>query len=260
MADPILGGITVGRSFDRASRTASAEHSIRRLNGWGVPLGVLPRLLRKEVFGDSVERIVSEMREDYAAAAGTDLARSWLFHAALRGRFVQGRMWGRMAFSGWPRAPHIDRALLRVVAGVPLPVLADRRLELEMLERFHTPLARLPLDRNDHDITPPLPGVMDLVRAGLDRRIRRLRKRIGLPRPDRRYYHRTYDFDGGGWRAIRRGAERDRERAYAWFDRATYDSLVPPAEAPWRSTGTIEGPSAAKLLTGVAVWQRIAPG
>jgi len=257
MADPILGGVTISKAFDRASRTASFEYFIKRMNVWGVPLDVLPRLLRKDVFGESMEMVLRHLREDFANAGETNLARSWLHTMVLRERFAMGRMWGRLAFHSWPRMPQVDRALLRVVAGVPLPVLAGRRVEREILERFHTDLARLPLDRNDFDITPPLPGVLDLVRAGIDRRVRRLRRRLGMPRPERRYYHRTFDFNGSAWRLNRRGAESDRERAYALFDRETLDSIVPRADEHWKPTGLIEGASGAKMLTGLAVWLRV---
>jgi asparagine synthase (glutamine-hydrolysing) len=257
MADPILGGVTATKAFDRASRTASFEQFIRRTNVWGVPVDVLPRLLRKDVFGDGLQMVLDELREDFMNAAGANLARSWLFTMELRERFAMGQMWGRLAFRGWPRVPQVDRALIRVVAGVPLPVLAGRRVEREILQRFLTDLARLPLDRNALDVTPPLPGVMDLVRAGIDRRIRRFREKIGIPRPERRYYHRTYDFNGGAWRMTRHGADADRERAYALFDRATFDSIVPPADQRWQPTGAIEGAAGAKMLTSLGVWLRV---
>lgn len=260
MADPILGGITATKGFDRAARRASVEHYIRRTNVWGVPLDVLPRLLRKDVFGDGAQVIESELRADYMNAAGADLARSWLHTMELRQRVGIGQMWGRLAFIGWPRMPQLDRALLRVVAGIPLPVLAGRRLERAMLERFHIDLARLPLDRNDLDTTPLLPGAMDLVRAGLDRRIRDFRARIGMPRPERRYYHRTFDFNGSSWRPSRRGADADRERAYALFERGAFDALVPRADERWQPAATIEGASGVKLLASLGTWMRVALG
>ena len=260
LADPILGGVTIGKGFDRVSRATTFEHFLNRINIWGVPLDVLPRLLRKEVFGDSAQVVIDQLREDFMNAAETNLGRSWLHTMVLRERFAMGHLWGRLAFGSWPRMPQVDRELLHVAAGIPLPVLAGRRLEREMLERFHTDLARLPLDRNALDVTPPLPGVKDLIRAGLDRRIRRFRQRIGFPRPERRYYHRTYDFNGPAWRMTRRGAEPDRERAYALFDRAAFDTLVPPPEAHWQATGTIEGAAGVKMLTSLGVWLRVGIG
>jgi asparagine synthase (glutamine-hydrolysing) len=178
----------------------------------------------------------------------------------LRQRVGIGHMWGHLAFAGWPRMPQLDRALLRVVAGVPLPVLGGRRLEREMLERFHPDLARLPLDRNDFDTTPLLPGALDLVRAGIDRRVRSFRARIGMPGPERRYYHRIFDFSGDAWRRMRRHAEADRERAYALFERDAFDALVPRAEEHWQPAGTIEGASGVKLLASLGLWMRVALG
>lgn len=259
-ADPILGGITNAKAFDRVARTASFEQFVKRLNIWGVSLDVLPRLLRRDVFADSVQVVLEELREDFMTIADTYLARSWLHTMILRERFAMGRMWGRLAFTSWPRVPQVDRSLIGVAAGVPMAVLGGRRVEREMLNRFHTDLARLPLDRNDLDTTPPLPGVLDLVRAGVDRRIRGLRRRLGIPRPERRYYHRTYDFNGSAWRMTRRGAEADRDRAYALFDREVFDSIVPRADARWEPTGLVEGASGPKMLLSLGVWLRVGLG
>ncbi len=260
LADPFFGGLTITKSFDRVSRTASFEHYLARTNSWGVPLDLLPRLLRSDVFGDAVPEIEAQLREDYTGAGGDHLARSWLHTMELRQRVGIGHVFSHLAFGGWPRNPQLDRDVLHTVAGVPLGLLAERRLEYDMLKRCHPDLARLPLDRNDFDVTPPLPGAMDLVRAGLDRRIRRWRARLGVPRPERRYYHRTYDFNGPAWRTARRGAEADRERAYALFERQAFDALVPRAAERWAPARSIEAAAAVKMLTCIPVWLRAAFG
>lgn len=257
IADPILGGLSMTKSFDRGPRRAGFERYLKRSNDWGVALDVLPRLLRRDVFGDAARTIVDELREDYMTAADGHMARAWLHTMELRQRVGMGHLLNHHAFTFWPRSPQLDRAVLHTAAGIPMPLLAGRRLEHEMLTRFHEHLARLPLDRNDFDITPPLAGAGDLIRAGVDRRIRRWRGRLGLPRPERRYYHRTFDFNGADWRATRRRAEVDRERAYALFEREAFDALVPGPEERWAPTGTIEGASGVKLLASLPVWLRV---
>jgi hypothetical protein len=257
LADSIMGAVTARKAFDLEARRASAERYINRTNVWGVSLEVLPKLLRQDVFGDSLRQIMDELRDDFMSTGETFMARSWLFDLAHRQRFVMGHMFARIALGAWPRAPQTDREVLRVTAGIPLPVIAGKRLEREMLERFYTGLARVPLDRNDPDTTPMLPGAMDLIRAGIDRRIRRFRGRIGLPPPERRYYHRTFDFNGGVWRRARRGAAADRERLYELFDHGALDALLPAADARWRPTGLIEGAAGVKLLTALGVWMRV---
>ena len=212
------------------------------------------------MFGDSLATVLAEIRADFEAQADTDLARAWLFELRHRQRFVMGRMFPRLAFGGWPRAPQMDREVLRVAGGIPFALRTGRRVQREMLRTFQPGLARLPLDRNNPDTTPMLPNVADLVRAGLDRRVRRLRERLGVPRPERRYYHRALDFNGEAWRVARRGAERDRERLYALFERDAVDAVLPPADTPWAPPGTIEGAAGVKMLAGLAVWLRVAMG
>lgn len=258
VCDTALGGTGLSKVYDRVTRTSGVDHFLRRLNVWGVNLDALPRLLRKDVFGDSLETALAEVRADFAAAADTDLARAWLFELGHRQRFVMGRMFARLAFGGWPRAPQLDREVLHVTAGIPLPLRTGRRVQREMLQTFQPGLARLPLDRNNPDTTPMLPDATALMRAGIDRRMRRLRERLGVPRPERRYYHRAFDFNGEAWRIARRGAERDRERLYALFERDVVDAMLPPADARWTPTGTIEGAAGVKMLAGLAVWLRVA--
>jgi asparagine synthase (glutamine-hydrolysing) len=254
MADPILGGVTVSKAFDAVTRTNRFETFLARTNAWGVPLEALPRLLRPDVFGDGLEQVVSEFCEDFTNAGETDLERSWLHTMQLKERFQIGGTLARLATRSWPRSPHVDRTLLDVVAGIPLPMLDGRRLQREVLTRFHPELARLPLDHNDPDVTPLLPGAGDLLRAGLARRVRRARRALGMPEPERRYYHLLFDFNGRAWRAIRREAEAHRERAYALFDREAFDRLLPRPDVDFPPTQRVEEAAAAKLLLGVCVW------
>ena len=257
MADSVFGAVTAGKAFDRTARRSSADWFIGRLNVWGVSLDVLPRLMRRDAFGDSLTQTLDELRGDFMKTSDTWMRRAWLFDLAHRQRFIMGRVFARIAERAWPRAPQLDREVLRVSAGVPMPLIGKKRLERDVLERFHAGLARVPLDRNDPDTTPLLPGAMDLIRAGLDRRIRRFRERIGLPRPEQRYYHRTFDFNGATWRRTRLGAGADRERLYALFDREVLDGYLPAAGAPWQPTGLIEGAAGVKMLTALGVWMRV---
>jgi asparagine synthase (glutamine-hydrolysing) len=129
-----------------------------------------------------------------------------------------------------------------------------RRLEHEILKRWYPELARLPLDRNSFDTTPLLPRTVDVVRGALSARVRTLAERLGLAGGERRYYYRTFDFNGPHWRAVRRAAEPYRENAYALFDRATFDELVPPPEARWDAGHGVFGSAGSKMLIAVAVW------
>ena len=153
VSDPVLGGVTASKAFDPKLRTNTFEQYLKRTNAWGVPVEVLPKLLRRDVFGDAAEQVVAEFREEVMSSGESWLARSWVHTTGFRERLAGSHMCARLAFRAWPRQPVSDRRLAEVTGGIPLNVLGDRRVQRQMLETYMTDLARLPLDRKQpgHD-------------------------------------------------------------------------------------------------------------
>ena len=258
MADPIFGGVTTGRAFDKAKREFSFDYYVYRTNTWGVDREVLPSLLRKEVFGDSLQIVLDELREEYMGRADTYLGRTWINNMHTRDRHVMSQVFARYALYNWPRFPQHDRKLIHVAAGMHLAAHSGRVLQKDLLARFYPATARQPLDRNQLDPIPILPGAADLLKAGLGRRVRKLRERIGYPLPESRYYYRTHNFNSPGWRRMRRALEPDRERAYSWFNPEAFNAVAPAPDVTLEVHPPIPRSSGPKMLLGLATWMRVA--
>jgi asparagine synthase (glutamine-hydrolysing) len=252
--DAVVGGSHIDWCYDTELDRCSHERFFARVNAYGLPVEALRRLLRPEWAGDCVQAVRDAVRRSYDAAGDDELSRAWQFDLAHRQRYWVGQVLPTVAFGAWPCLPALDREVLEVAGGVPLGLLAERRLEIEVLKRFYPRLAALPLDRNARDTTPLLPSAGQLLRGAFARRLRRLGDRIGLPRRERRFYYRTHDFNSPRWRQVRRAAEPAREIAYSVFDRRAYDALLPPAEARWSGEDPIVDSAAVKTLLAVTLW------
>jgi asparagine synthase (glutamine-hydrolysing) len=229
LCDSVVGGTHVSWIEKEGTPPIGFEWAWWRVSNWGLSVDVLERLLRRDVFGDAVHEVREAFRRSYEAAGETHHERNYRFGMQYRNRFGNGDVLARLAFGAWPRSPHLDREVFRVSGSIPPAVLARRRLEKNILERYHLDLACLPLDRNSYDWRPLQPRVKDWIQHAVARRTRAFRERFGLLK-ESRYYFRTYNINGEHWRAIRRMLEPFRERAYEVFERKEFDALLPPPE------------------------------
>jgi len=252
--DAVVGGSHIDWCYDARKDRYGYEPFFARLNAYCVSVDALRRLLRPEWGGDCLQSVLDAVRRSYGSADEGERARAWRFDLRHRQRYWVGQVLPTVAFGAWPCLPSIDREVLEVAGGLPLGLLAGRRVEIEVLKRFYPKLARLPLDRNARDTTPLLPSTGHLIRGAFSRRLRRLWDDAGLPRRERRFYYRTHDFNSPRWRQVRRAAEPAREIAHSIFDRRTYDALLPPAEARWTGEDPIVDSARAKTLLAVTLW------
>jgi len=256
LMDAVVGGSHIDWAYDAEARRCGYDRFFARVNAYGLSVEALRRLLRPEWSADCLPSVLDAIRRSYESGGGGELSRAWQFDLAHRQRYWVGQVLPTVAFGAWPCLPAVDREVLAVAGGLPLGLLAGRRLEIEVLKRFYPRLAALPLDRNAFDTTPLVPGASDLVRKALSRRLRRLRERVGLPGRERRFYYRTHDFNSPRWREVRRAAEPAREIAHSVFDRREYDELLPPPDSRWPGDDPIVDSARLKTLLGVALWLR----
>lgn len=232
----------------------SAGAFVRALNRWGVPVDVLRRISGGWLREEGVEPVLDGLRERLLPAGPSLEPRLWLSYLRHRQRFHVGSQMWRLSFASWPTAPVADRTVLDAMGSVPVAVLEDRRLQVDLLRTRFPGLARLPQDRNSWNTLPPDPTTAQRVRHAFSRRVRR--SRIGRLwrrfRGERRYYYRIYDLDSPAWRTIRRIAEPGREalRPLVDVDLLTRDYLPAPDRSLRLRDGIMDA-GGRKLLLGL---------
>jgi asparagine synthase (glutamine-hydrolysing) len=250
--------ITPHTNYESPPSGDPLECALALQNELGIPPEVLRNLLRSDVFGDLVPEIVAELRREYVESASSDFRRAWRFELGHRARFHVGSAAHRFSFGSWPVLVALDRKVLDAAAGIPAASLEDRMAERELLCNRFPELASLPLDRGSIDALPLRPKMHDLLARHLRRRLRSLR-RLFPPgttkgRTERRYWYRTTDLDGPGWKGVRGVAETHRKRIYALFRQDAFDAIVPAAVVPFQSVENTASGSAVKLLLGTMLW------
>lgn len=189
----------------------------------------LRRLLRPELAG-VVDEVVTDVRRRWEEASPEPAERLWRYETAHVERHQIGGMAWRASFGAWPVLPVLDSAVLRAVATLPTATLAQRRAQDEILRTRFPRLARIPLVRKNDEPAAPL------LASPLDRLRQRWRERFG-PEPgsrrrrwERRVLWRASDFDGPGWREVRRLAEPDRDALARWFEMDELRRILPGPE------------------------------
>jgi asparagine synthase (glutamine-hydrolysing) len=252
--DGTLGGSLLSWAFDPEANTLSFPSLFARVKSYGLAPATLTRLLRPDVGGALVQDTAEDLRRRYNRYPGRESQRVYAFTLHHRIRFHAGGDPWRLCFAAWPVLPGADREVLAAALRIPAPALAERRAQIEYCCARFPDLAALPLDRNSYDTRPLLPRPRALVAHAIRSRM----ARVGLRRrtAERRYYYRTYDLNGPGWRAIRAAAERCRSRVADVFDPRVLDEVLPPPETPVCFEDPIVQSSGLKLLVGFLLWSK----
>ena len=196
----------------------------------GFQAATLRRLLRRDVFEDLSTRSSRNAGRCTRPGPRSQRDRLGRFFIAHDWRAHAGGIPWKLSFGSWPVLPMLDRGLLETIFTLPASSLVDRRAQDELLRRRFPDLARLPLDRNSEDPFPLLPSFTERVHHAVLRAAAPVRRRVPR-RLERRYYHRIYDINGPGWRAVRRLADPHRERLAPLFNMDVLAELLPPANA-----------------------------
>ena len=200
-----------------------------------------------------VEEVIGNLKQEWRAIDALPFQAAWLFQLNNRQRFHVGSIIWRLSLGAWPLLPYYDRGLVDAVTSMPLDHLVGRRMQVEIMKKEFPRLATLPLDRNvvgaDYLVTPLwrkfIPPLSE-VSWTLYRLLERGR--------ERRYYHRTYDFNAPGWRSVRQEAERHRKHAKHLLNGHALDRLLPPAGATPYYDNIVRDASKTKTLLGLVMW------
>lgn len=214
---------------------------------------VLRSLVRTDSQLELVEDVAGVMRNRFDSICGDPAERSWRWRTATYKRFHAGAVPWRLSFGAWPVMPILDRMLMEIMLALPRDTMASRQLADGVMRREFPALARLPLDRNAHDIRPLVPSVWWKLRRALGRHVPAVAPAILRQAGDaeRRYYVRIYDFDNAGWRAVRSAAEQGRDQLVEWFDPAAIASIVPPPDQSAGHSDTVLQGFLPKMIVGL---------
>ena len=257
--DGAIGTNWITSAMDSHSASMSFESFFCRVNAWGFQPALLKQLLRRDVFGNLVDETIEQMRSVYHSYSEHESQRAWCFNLYHRQRFhVMGAAWA-LSFGAWPVMPVLDRRILETSGAMPAATIAERRAQIELVCKRFPKLASLPVDRNSYNITPLRPRVRWLIAHGLYKRLvpPLIRRKITeYPGDERRYYYRTFDFNGPGWRKVRYIAEPNRERVYHLINRNELDKILPGPGISVKLRDGIIDASGLKSLIGFLLWSR----
>jgi len=219
----------------------------------GIAISQLDRLLRAEVFDGIVDEMRQRLSDVYNASSEIEAERPWRFLMAHDWRAHAGGVPWKLSFGSWPILPILDRKVIAAIATLPASTLANRRAQDAILRQQFPALARLPLDRNSHDTLSLLPSSAERARHSIARVMEPVTSRFRRRR-ERRYYHRVYDIDGPGWRAVRQRAERHRERLADLFNMDVLAEMVPPPDTRVDAADKVRDSFGMKQLIGFMLW------
>lgn len=248
LVDTMIGGNPI--EWAGGPERMDAGCFLAHARAWGLPVGRLRRLLRREVFGDAVDERLERMQTLFRESGPTPHQRAMRFHWSNRTRFQAGALPWIDSFAAWPALPIDSRAAVDLALSLDPHHIQRRRLEGELLRRHHPAVARIPVDRNGFDTTPLLPSWRWRLERGSWRAASRSPKEL------RRYY-RLFDVNHSSWRAVRRAFEDCRRAADDLFHPETLRELLPGPDddVPWVWNPIFETSGATTLL-GVLLWCR----
>ena len=170
---------------------------------------------------------------------------------------VGGTAW-RMTFGAWPVLPMLDRSVVSIVSSLPAASLADRAVQLSLVERRMPELGDVPMDRSDLMLDEAqylAPEARQVLADAIRRQLRRARNVLTLGRSrEARYWHRVNDLNGALWRRAREGAERNRHLVENVFYPDLLRIVLPPPNVNAAHTGPFIGESGRKMILGFMYW------
>jgi asparagine synthase (glutamine-hydrolysing) len=253
-----LGDLVIGDRHilaGRSQKTGEFDFAelFGNLNRYGFNINDAVELLSAHDGKLTVAQVIEDRRRDWDNIDALPFQKAWLYQMTHRQRFQIGSLIWRLSLGAWPLLPYYDRRLLDAVTSMPLNYLSSRRMQVDIIKREFPRLATLPLDRNavgaDYLVTPLyrkfLPSLSDVSW--------RLYEFLEGGR-ERRYYHRTYDFNTPAWRSVRREAERHRHQVGNLLDPEAVSRLLPAAETHIGFENSLVDTSKTKTLLGLVLW------
>ena len=258
LADALVGGVPIGWAYSDSAPHMSFDNFMDQMPKLGIPPDVVKQLLRDSHSEDLVDTVLSGLRDEFESCSDRTSYCAWVFDLHHCQRFhVGGTVW-RLAFGAWPVLPMLDREVISLVAGLPAASLADRALQLALVESRMPELGDVPMDRSDLLSEDPQyfhPEPRQLLADAGRRQVRRLRELLSFGRSrDSRYWGRVNNIDGQLWRQARHAAEKNRPLVEEIVDPEVLRIVLPPPSVKYIHEGPFIGESARKMMLGFMYW------
>jgi asparagine synthase (glutamine-hydrolysing) len=253
-----LGDLVIGDRHILAGRSQQTgefgfDELFGSLNGYGFNINDAAELLSADDGKLVIAQVIEDLRREWNSIDALPFQKAWMFQMTHRQRFHIGSLIWRLSLGAWPLLPYYDRSLLDAVTSMPLNYLSRRRMQVDIIKHEFPRLATLPLDRNavgaDYLVMPLYRKFLPPVSEVSWRLYQFLEKGR-----ERRYYHRTYDYNSPGWQSVRKDAERHRSKAGNLLHLGVLDRLLPKPDTRVNFRNGVVDASRVKTLLGLVLW------
>jgi asparagine synthase (glutamine-hydrolysing) len=258
LADSLVGGTSLSWAYSDNPPSMSYENFVQQKPKLGVPPDVLRQLLRATEADKVIKEVERSLRDEFMGYSDRISYCAWRYDLAHGQRYhVGGTAW-RLSFGSWPVLPMLDRQLIETVARMPAASLADRELQLALVETKLPELASLPLDRSDLISDQPQylqPEARQLLADTIRNKLHSVRGLLSLGKQmETRYWYRINNFNGELWKRAREAAEPQRGLVGDIFDSELLRKILPSLSEKSVGQGPWVGESGRKLLLGFIYW------
>lgn len=258
LADSLVGGTSLSWAYSDDPPGMSYDAFMTQMPKLGIAPDVIRKLLRDPQADQAVAHVENNLREEFEGYSDRLSYCAWRYDLLHGQRYhVGGTAW-RLSFGAWPVLPMLDRAVVSVVSSLPAASLADRAVQLALVERNMPELGDVPMDRSDLALDEAQylhPEPRQLLADAIRRQVRHARNILTLGHSsEARYWHRVNNLNGALWKRAREGAEQNRSLAEDIFDPEFLRIILPPPGIKTAQEGPFVGESGRKMILGFMYW------
>ncbi len=245
--DAVMGGSQIRYAYDHRRGVYDFDGLFANNSVWGFAPEEISFLVKAMPLAEATASCVEKMRATFDALPGLPFQKATLWSLYHRCRYHVGPYIWRLSKYVWPVMPYLDRTMLETCLGMPLDYLGQRRIQVDTLKSDYRHLALLPLDCSSFDTRP----LIETRTSRAKRMLSRWRRKLLPDRTERRTYHRVFDINNPGWRAIRQLASTRQASAYRLFNPEALRKYILSPEEKIICADAITNSARLKTLVGL---------